>query len=258
MIKPEMVILLPVYNSEQYLQGVLKSIGTEVWDRISYLLVLDNSSTDRSVQVVREFQNIYQDYSNKIMIQTHAVNLGYGGSVVWGLNWALSRKIEYVMILHSDDQSDWGQVSKSLIERETNDTAVIASRFHRDASIKGYSLKRNLGNRFFKVLTFAASGIKMSDPGSAICLLPSKALVGIDLECFDSGYLFHPQLNLVIYSNSLFQVKEVPLNWHDASTDNSFPIVSYGFSLLKFLLGFWTNYRFRKLPIGKSIELAAK
>lgn len=255
---PSTVILLPVYNSGLVLQKVLSSIKLEVWDQISHLLVLDNASCDDSINVVQDFKNKNTNLSHKIVTQTHKFNLGYGGSIAWGLAWALSRRIQYVMILHSDDQADWGFVSKSLMDHRETERFVIASRFHEEASMKGYSVKRNLGNRFFKIVTFLATGIRMNDPGSAIMCFPTDAIIGIDFHKFDRGYLFHPQLNLILYSNKKFEIKEIPLNWHDASIDNHFPLFRYGISLMAFLFRVLVFHRVLKMSINKSVSRAVK
>ena len=255
---PNTIILLPVYNSGLYLRKVLSSIKLEVWNEISHLLVLDNASCDDSIHVVEDFKKTNVNLSHKIVIQTHKSNLGYGGSVVWGLNWALSRNVQYVMILHSDDQANWGLVSKSLLDQRESERIVIASRLHEEASMKGYSLKRNFGNRFFKIVTFLATGIRMNDPGSAIVCFPTDAIIGIDFQKFDSGYLFHPQLNLILYSNKKFEFKEIPLDWHDASTDNHFPLFRYGLSLMVFLFRVSVFHRVLRMSINKSVSRAVK
>jgi glycosyltransferase involved in cell wall biosynthesis len=255
---PSTVILLPVYNSGLYLRKVLLSIELEVWDEISHLLVLDNASRDDSLRIIEDFKTANVNLSHKIVIQTHESNLGYGGSVAWGLNWALTRRIHYVMILHSDDQADWGLVAKSLIGQRGNGRIVVTSRLHQEASMKGYDLKRNLGNRFFKIVTFLATGIRMSDPGSAIGLFPTDAIIGSDFQKFDVGYLYHPQLNLILYSNKDFEVREIPLDWKDASVNNHFPMLRYGFSLLSFLIRIAVFHRILKMPMSNSVSKAVK
>ncbi len=256
--KSSMVVLLPVFNSEKYLFKVLSSIDPDVWNEISRMLVLDNASTDNSIKVVQDFLELNRELADKIEIQSHSTNLGYGGSIGWGLNWAIIQNSEHVMILHSDDQTDWGRVSKSLADNRAGKTVVVASRFHKDASIDGYDLKRNYGNRIFKILTSIVSGIKMSDPGSAIVCFPVNALTGVNYQLFDSGYMFHPQLNLVLYSNNKLLVKEIPLNWRDASTDNRFPMLRYGLNLLRFLIKFGVYHRFLKMDANKSVKKSIK
>ena len=254
----KLLVLLPVYNSGLYLHGVLSSISSNTWDKVSNLLVLNNASTDNSVQIVQEFAKIHPNLSNKILIQTHKTNLGYGGSIIWGLNWALEHFAQHVMILHSDDQADWGLISKNFVDNLSIDKITVSSRLHPEASMKGYNLKRNLGNRFFKVVTFLATGIRMSDPGSAIVCFPVSAISGINFQKFNNGYLFHPQLNILFYSNKKFEVLEVPLDWRDASKDNNFRIIRYGMSLLFFLIKFWRYHRIVKLSPEKSIYRCGK
>lgn len=68
---PVLTLGMPLYNGESYLEGALSSILTQTYTDFE-LIVSDNASTDRSMELVREFAA----RDNRIRIRQHEKNLG--------------------------------------------------------------------------------------------------------------------------------------------------------------------------------------
>ena len=82
----------------------------------------------------------------------------------------------------------------------------------------------------------------------------SEAIASLPYERMTSGYQFHPQLNLVLYSEPDLRITEVPLEWRDAETQVKFNLVAYGLTLSRILLRFGWQ---RRVMRRSSIEAVA-
>lgn len=88
-------IIMPVYNSAQYLEESLQSIQSQTFQDYE-LICVNDASKDESLSILRKFQK--QD--NRIIIINHEMNYGAGISRNDGLKIA---KGEFVIFLDSDD-----------------------------------------------------------------------------------------------------------------------------------------------------------
>ena len=59
-------IIIPVYNSERYLEECLDSVISQTYENIE-IIAIDDGSTDSSLELLKK-------YSNKIKILTHKNN----------------------------------------------------------------------------------------------------------------------------------------------------------------------------------------
>jgi dolichol-phosphate mannosyltransferase len=252
------VLLIPMRNSSSSLKSVFDSLDDSISNHFSQVLVLDNASEDDSIQVLENILAQNPLLENKVTIQRHASNLGYGGSMKWGMTWALENKAEHLYVIHSDDQTNWSKLLKDMIPLQGPNRFVIGSRFLRDSEIKGYDFRRVAGNYFFRLLTRILTGFKMTDPGTAICSIPTRFLEPEIISLLDNGFLFHPQLNLILYGDPRIEIHAVPMLWTDASVDNHFKLFRYGLSLSKFLLRFSYWHRIRRETVNSSICAAVQ
>ena len=88
------ICAIPVYNGEQFILQTLQSMAKQTLkpDRV---VVLDNCSTDRTPQIVREFKELEVEYVR------NPSNLGLFGNCNRALDFA--GETEYLQILHADD-----------------------------------------------------------------------------------------------------------------------------------------------------------
>ena len=65
-------IIVPVYNTESYLEKCLNSILNQTYKNIE-VIIIDDGSTDNSYKILQEFQN-----KDKRIILLHQDNSGQG------------------------------------------------------------------------------------------------------------------------------------------------------------------------------------
>ena len=148
----KLAAVMPVYNSGYSVNSVLSQLGPVFWKSIEILIVLDNGSTDDSLEKISRFTVQEPDYAEKVVVHQNRVNLGYGASVSIGIAKMIELGMTHILVIHSDDQTDWKGTVESLIACDDTREFVMASRFHKDADLSGYSVRRRFGNKFFVLL----------------------------------------------------------------------------------------------------------
>jgi dolichol-phosphate mannosyltransferase len=262
-LPPELVgavsIVVPTYNTGLAIPGVLRALVSETGEGVGEILVIDNASTDGTPDIVRRLIADDPLIAARVRLLENPINLGYGGSIKRGFGELLHTN-DYIAVMHSDAQCDSGATIMDLVGAAAADVepdVVLASRFLPGAMTRDYSLARRLANEFFNVFTRVVSGLPMSDAGTGIMLVRSRALATMPFDRLTSGYQFHPQLNLLIYSDPRLLIAEVPLAWRDAEVGVKFNLVGYAMTLTRMLLTFAWHRRIRRRPIADSVVAAA-
>ena len=93
---PKISIIVPIYNTNKYLNECLISLQNQTLKDIEIICVNDGS-TDNSLDIIMEYIN-----DNRFII-INKNNSGYGDSMNQGLNFANG---EYIGIVESDDFVD--------------------------------------------------------------------------------------------------------------------------------------------------------
>ena len=94
MLFPKVSVIIPVYNTEQYLRACLDSVVNQTLRDIEIICV-DDGSTDGSLAILRE----YQEKDSRVSVYTQP-NLNAGAARNHGLRYA---KGKYLSFLDSDD-----------------------------------------------------------------------------------------------------------------------------------------------------------
>jgi glycosyltransferase involved in cell wall biosynthesis len=98
MNSPKVSIIIPVYNTEQYLRKCLDSVVNQTMKEIE-IIIINDCTPDNSERIILE----YQKSDNRIVYIKHEKNLGLGGARNTGINVARG---EYQWHIDSDDFID--------------------------------------------------------------------------------------------------------------------------------------------------------
>lgn len=93
-MKCKLLTVIPVYNGEQFIAQTLESVARQTL-RPDRLVVLDNCSTDRTPEIVKDFSGMPCEFIR------NERNLGLFGNLNRSLDF--STETEYLQILHADD-----------------------------------------------------------------------------------------------------------------------------------------------------------
>lgn len=94
-MRPEISVIIPAYNVEEYIRRSLESVFAQTYQDIE-IIVVDDASTDTTVQIVEE----YCRKSNKVFLICQPYNQGMGEARNLGNENARGK---YVFYLDSDD-----------------------------------------------------------------------------------------------------------------------------------------------------------
>lgn len=93
-------IFVIAYNAEAHIENTLARLPNDVWNEVSQVFVLDDCSTDDTVQRTIGLQNKYP----KLQIKRNRVNRRYGGNQKLGYQYAIDAGLDVVVLLHADGQ----------------------------------------------------------------------------------------------------------------------------------------------------------
>lgn len=251
-------VVVPTYNTGSAVVNVLRQLVHDTNGAVRDVLVIDNASTDGTPDVVRAAMVEDPVLGARVRLLENPTNLGYGGSIKRGFG-ELAAGSEWIAVMHSDEQCDTARTILDMVGAcgaEPAPDVVLASRFVDSAEIREYSLARRLGNHFFNTLTRVLSGVRMSDAGTGIMLIRADALRRMPFDQLTSTYRFHPQLNVIVYSDPRLVVAEVPLSWRDARVSVPFSLVGYALALMRMLFAFAWHRRVRRLPVPDAVIAA--
>lgn len=236
-------VLIPCLNVEKSIAEVLLSFSSEQLERIDTILLIDNASTDSTLEVLKGVLENNPELAKKLSLIRNLVNQGLGGSQKIGYNYFIDREFTHFFILHGDGQGDTRKITDrflTLLDLKPELDLIPASRFMRTAQLKGYSLPRTVANHIFNFLTFVLSGIRQSDAGTGILLYRVEALKKFNFEELTNSFQFNPQLSLLLRDSGV-KAEEVPLDWKDSKAGSNIQPLRYCWDLLKLLVYYRIN-----------------
>lgn len=99
-------IIIPVYNSEKYIDRCINSIVNQTYKDIEIILI-DDGSSDRSIDII----NNYVNKDNRIKVYTQK-NAGPSSARNYGLDVSTG---DYVMFVDADDYIDKTMVEEMIL-----------------------------------------------------------------------------------------------------------------------------------------------
>jgi len=160
------VAVIPAYNESQTLRGVIQSIQTEAPE--FDIVVVDDGSTDRSAQIAQRAG---------VAVLRHPFNLGIGGAVQSGFQYAQENGYDFMAQVDGDGQhrADQLQVLIASMSEDPSIDMVCGSRFLTDS---GYPapISRRTGIHLFSQLLSRIVGQRVSDPTSGFRLYNRRAI----------------------------------------------------------------------------------
>jgi glycosyltransferase involved in cell wall biosynthesis len=202
-----LMILVPCYNEEGAIAGVVQSVNREMPG--VPVFVVDDSSSDATVAVATAAG------ANVVSLPHH---LGLGGCVQTGYRLAFELGYDYVIRVDGDGQHDARDIPRILEALKTSGCEmVIGSRFV-EASGQSTGPIRSLGIRFFRAVLRPILGQPVHDPTSGFVGVNRRALA-----VFSKSFpLDYPEIEtLVVLQRKAFRFMEVPCRMHPRKTGRS-------------------------------------
>jgi glycosyltransferase involved in cell wall biosynthesis len=195
-------VVVPAYNESTQIGKVLSTMP----DFVDKIVVVDDSSKDDTVDIVRQYQNKI----GKIEVIQHETNQGVGAAISTGYIWARDNAYDVTAVMAGDGQMDpldLGKVIDPVVDGSAD--YVKGNRlFYGDAwnMIPHY---RYLGNSFLSLMTKIASGYwHIADSQSGYTAIALIALTRINLNKIYNDYGMPNDL-LIKLNQHDFRVRDV-------------------------------------------------
>ena len=161
-----LLVVIPARNEEERLPAVIRK-AKEIMPSAG-ILVVEDSSTDNTVQVAR---------SAGALVISLPINIGYGGALQTGFQYACLNGYDTVVTLDGDGQHNPADIPALLSAMESRGAdLVIGSRFVEDTGYRAGALRREV-MAFFSVLTSWLSGQRICDTTSGFQAISETALL---------------------------------------------------------------------------------
>jgi glycosyltransferase involved in cell wall biosynthesis len=248
----KIIAVLPAYNAEKTLAATLADVPVGSIDEV---LLVDDGSRDRTVQVAREMG---------LTVIAHPENRGYGGNQKTCYREALARGADIIVMIHPDYQYDSRVIPHAvgIIELGICDV-VLGSRIRsrQEALAGGMPVYKYLSNRFLTMVENIALGQNLGDFHSGFRVYRREVLERIPFERNSDDFVFDTQF-LAQAVRLGFRLGDIPVPvryFDEASSINFRRSVVYGLGTLGVVgqywldrLGLWRSPLFREKD-GESV-----
>ena len=169
----KIAILIPAYNEEKYIKGVVKGCFKYRLD----VVIIDDGSIDNTMDAVISIP-IPKNF--KIILIKHSKNFGKGQSLKTGFSYIVKNNYTGVITIDADGQHKTSEIKDFLkvIDKENPDL-IIGSRLGHTKNMPFIRLATNV---FTSWVISNIAGIKVSDVQSGFRYISTKVLKNIKLE----------------------------------------------------------------------------
>jgi hypothetical protein len=190
-------VIIPAYNEESSIGGVLPQLPDEVLGYQVYPVVVVDGAKDRTEEIVRQHNH---------MVATHVVNRGQGDALRTGFEIALREGADIVMTMDADGQHQAKEIVK-LVEPILNGEAdyVMGSRFLGEYEDRGGF--RHAGIVLFTALINLVSRTRITDCTNGFRAIRASGLGRLDLL---ENRFSAPELIIEAAKKGL-RIREVPV-----------------------------------------------
>jgi dolichol-phosphate mannosyltransferase len=243
--KRQLSIVLPTYNESQNIVRVLDTVAEAVpVDIAAEIIVVDDNSPDGTADIASHYaKNILNNKKLHIELIRREAKLGLSSAILAGVQSATGD----VIVVMDGDFSHPPQIIPSIV-RELQDSEydiVVASRYIKGGSIRGWPFKRRLMSKGATKIAQYGLGIEIKDPVSGFFAFRRQIIKGVNFDAIGYKML----LEILVKAKGA-RVKEVPYVFTNrrigtSKLDNSV--------MLDYIRAVWRLYRY-----GKSMKQKEK
>jgi glycosyltransferase involved in cell wall biosynthesis len=217
------IVVMPAYNAESTLARTV----AEVPNTVDEIIIVDDHSKDRTVEVARELG---------LPVFSHATNMGYGANQKTCYTEALRRGADIVVMVHPDYQYT-PKLIPALAECVASGLYDVAlgSRILGGRSLQGgMPAYKYIANRFLTAAENVLIDEKLSEYHTGYRAFSRQLLLTLPLNENDDDFVFDNQMlvQAVYFGYRIAEVTCPTLYFEEASSINFRRSVVYGLGVL--------------------------
>ena len=190
----DVLIIIPAFNEETKVADVISDLLNSGFKNI---VVIDDGSRDKTCEKVQK---------TKATLLQHPINIGLGGALSTGLEYARNNNFEYAITVDSDGQHDIADAKKIAQELKKNKhDFVIGSRLK---NMKNKNSIRFFGNHLMDFATAILCGKYTEDTQSGLRAFNKNALSKI--KPISSGYEVSSEIIIQAIKGNL-KISTIPI-----------------------------------------------
>jgi glycosyltransferase involved in cell wall biosynthesis len=202
-------IIIPVYNETATIVPLIESVREVVLPMQKEIIIIDDSSTDGTSQILRKLANSLPD----LIILTNDKNRGKGYSLRRGIQTATG---QIILIQDADleyDPQEYSMLLAPILAHKAD--AVYGSRFISNAPKRVFYFRHYLGNKFLTLLSNLFSNFNLSDMETCYKVFTSASIQRIKLR--ENRFGFEPEVTYKISRIKGFRLFEIGISYYGRS-----------------------------------------
>jgi dolichol-phosphate mannosyltransferase len=163
-LSAEVGIILPTYCEAQNIEKLICEIESLNMDLS--ILVIDDSSSDGTAEIVRELQKKY----NNILLFTRPTKMGLGTAITDGFKifMSLPNPPKYIVTMDADYSHNPKDIPRLVASLKNGCSLVIGSRYCKEGSIVNWSVMRFAISKVANLIAGLIVGARISDYTSGL------------------------------------------------------------------------------------------
>lgn len=214
------VVSIPAYNEEETIVKVIEDIKKHMRNHSHNILVLDDGSTDRTVELAKKAGAI---------VHSNRRNLGLAKTFKEELKKCLELKADVIVHTDADGQYPAVYIPELIKKIKEGYDLVLGSRFF--GSPKGMSFMKRIGNKAFAKVLSNILKFKITDSTTGFRAFTAE--VARDIHFINT--FTYTQEQLIKAANQGFKIAEVPIKTRRTRDSRLFNS-PFGFAIRA-----WTN-----------------
>ena len=222
LINKHIAVIIPAFKVENKINNVINNIP----EFISTIIVINDASPDRTKDILAQISD------PRLIVLEHEENMGVGGAMITGYNFAASIGVDIMVKMDGDDQMDPAQI-ENLITPLLNNEADFTkgNRFLHQTQLKKMPLIRRIGNLILTFFVKASSGYwQIFDPTNGFTAMHVNIWKQLNHSRIAFDYFFESSLLIELrYINSVIQDIYIPARYQDETSSLSIRKVLFTF-----------------------------
>ena len=208
MITSKLSILIPLYNEEEFIGTILRRVMEAPLPSgmTRELIVVDDASTDESVQMVQEFLDLFPD---TIRLIRHDRNQGKGAAIRTAIEHATG---EFSIIQDADleyNPREYSRILRPLVAGEAD--AVFGSRFMAAGERRVLYFWHSVANKLLTTLCNIFADLNLTDMETCYKAFRTDLLQSIPIRSNRFG--IEPEITIKL-SQRRARIFETPISYH--------------------------------------------